>query len=52
MGWSLALGHSPTAGLSFWDVRFRGERLLWELSLQVGLVWGGWWQLPVQYMSG
>eukprot|EP00883_Tetradesmus_obliquus_P007111 jgi/Sobl393_1/17703/SZX72720.1 len=34
MGWSLALGHSPTAGLSFWDVRFRGERLLWELSLQ------------------
>ncbi|KAF6249317.1 copper amine oxidase [Scenedesmus sp. NREL 46B-D3] len=34
MGWSLAMGHSPTAGLSFWDVRFQGQRLLWELSLQ------------------
>jgi hypothetical protein len=30
------MGHSPTAGLSFWDVRFQGERILWELSLQVG----------------
>jgi hypothetical protein len=48
MGWSLAMGHSPTAGLSFWDVRFQGQRVLWELSLQVRAgvrravcVWGG-----------
>lgn len=35
MGWSLSLGHKPTAGVSFWDIRFNGERIIYELSLQV-----------------
>lgn len=36
MGWSVAIGHRPTSGLSFWDIRFKGERIAYELSLQVG----------------
>eukprot|EP00879_Flechtneria_rotunda_P010440 GHRR01010916.1.p1 GENE.GHRR01010916.1~~GHRR01010916.1.p1 ORF type:complete len:338 (+),score=115.67 GHRR01010916.1:40-1014(+) len=34
MGWSLSIGHRPTAGISYWDMRFRGERVVYELALQ------------------
>lgn len=37
MGWSFSLGHKPTTGVSFWDIRFKGERIIYELSLQVGV---------------
>lgn len=33
-GWALSIGHRPSTGLSFWDIRFRGERIVYELSLQ------------------
>eukprot|EP00775_Hariotina_reticulata_P009066 gene9066-9236_t len=34
MGWSFSIGHRPTAGISFWDIRFKGERIVYELALQ------------------
>lgn len=43
MGWSLSLGHKPTTGISFWDIKFKGERLIYELSMQVGGVTQGGW---------
>ncbi|XP_025969344.2 amine oxidase [copper-containing] 3-like [Dromaius novaehollandiae] len=36
-GWSFAFGMSPSSGPRLFDVRFRGERLLYELSLQEAL---------------
>ncbi|KAL4249686.1 Amine oxidase [Abortiporus biennis] len=34
MGWGLYLGFDRDMGLSLWDLRFRGERLIYELSPQ------------------
>ncbi|TCD63339.1 hypothetical protein EIP91_005658 [Steccherinum ochraceum] len=34
MGWGMYLGFDRDMGLSLWDVRFRGERILYELSPQ------------------
>ncbi|KZS99972.1 amine oxidase catalytic domain-containing protein [Laetiporus sulphureus 93-53] len=34
MGWGMYLGFDRDMGLSFWDIRFRGERLIYELSPQ------------------
>jgi hypothetical protein len=41
LGWSGVLGHSPARGLSAWDLRFKGERLAWEVALQVRMAWCG-----------
>jgi hypothetical protein len=35
MGWSLSIGHKPTTGISFWNINFKGNRIVYELSLQV-----------------
>ncbi|KAF8514971.1 amine oxidase catalytic domain-containing protein [Gautieria morchelliformis] len=34
MGWGLYLGFNRDMGLSLWDVRLRGERIIYELSPQ------------------
>ncbi|KAJ9138446.1 Amine oxidase [Pleurostoma richardsiae] len=34
MGWSFYISHTRTLGLMFYDIRFRGERILYELSMQ------------------
>ncbi|OBZ78393.1 Amiloride-sensitive amine oxidase [copper-containing] [Grifola frondosa] len=34
MGWGMYLGFNRDMGLSLWDVRFRGERVLYELAPQ------------------
>jgi primary-amine oxidase len=34
MGWSFYHAYTRNLGLSFYDVRFKGERILYELSLQ------------------
>ncbi|KAI0918247.1 hypothetical protein AcV7_007046 [Taiwanofungus camphoratus] len=34
MGWGMYLGFDRDMGLSLWDVRFRGERLIYELAPQ------------------
>ncbi|KAH8100993.1 amine oxidase catalytic domain-containing protein, partial [Cristinia sonorae] len=34
MGWGLYLGFDRDMGMSLWDVRFRGERIIYELSPQ------------------
>ncbi|XP_062451628.1 membrane primary amine oxidase-like [Rhea pennata] len=36
-GWSFAFGMNPSSGPRLFDVRYRGERLLYELSLQEAL---------------
>lgn len=33
MGWGVYLGFNRDMGLSLWDVRFRGERIIYEVSL-------------------
>lgn len=39
MGWSLSIGHKPTTGISFWNINFKGNRIVYELSLQVCTGW-------------
>lgn len=34
LGWSLYVGYLPHHGGRFWDIRFKGERIVYELSLQ------------------
>ncbi|PGH13252.1 hypothetical protein AJ79_03811 [Helicocarpus griseus UAMH5409] len=34
MGWSFYMSHSRSLGLMFFDIKFKGERILYELSLQ------------------
>ncbi|EER45794.1 eukaryotic translation initiation factor 5 [Histoplasma capsulatum H143] len=42
MGWSFYMAHSRTLGLMFFDIKFKGERILYELSLQEALAqYGG-----------
>lgn len=42
MGWSFYIAFSRTLGLMFFDIRFKGERILYELSLQEALAqYGG-----------
>ncbi|OJD26632.1 hypothetical protein ACJ73_01983 [Blastomyces percursus] len=42
MGWSFYLAHSRSLGLMFFDIKFKGERILYELSLQEALTqYGG-----------
>ncbi|EGE81971.1 lysyl oxidase, variant 2 [Blastomyces dermatitidis ER-3] len=42
MGWSFYMAHSRSLGLMFFDVKFKGERILYELSLQEALTqYGG-----------
>jgi hypothetical protein len=38
MGWSLSIGHKPTTGISFWNINFKGNRIVYELSLQVRML--------------
>lgn len=37
MGWSFYLSFARDMGMSLWDVRFRGERILYEVSPQEAL---------------
>jgi primary-amine oxidase len=37
MGWSFYLSYSRTLGIMFYDIKFKGERILYELSLQEAL---------------
>lgn len=32
MGWGMYLGFDRDMGLSLWDIRFKGERLIYEVS--------------------
>lgn len=34
LGWEFYVGNRPTNGPRLWDVRFKGERILYELSAQ------------------
>ena len=34
LGWEVTIGYKATSGPRFWDVRFKGERILYELSMQ------------------
>ncbi|XP_072212682.1 amine oxidase [copper-containing] 3-like [Excalfactoria chinensis] len=36
-GWSIAFGMNPNTGPRLFDIRFRGERIIYELSLQEAL---------------
>ncbi|NXO76144.1 AOC3 oxidase, partial [Sitta europaea] len=36
-GWSIAFGMSPNSGPRLFDIRYRGERIVYELSLQEAL---------------
>ena len=33
MGWGLYLGFSRDTGLNLWDIRFRGDRLVYEVVM-------------------
>jgi len=37
LGWSLYVGYLPHYGPRFWDMRFKGERVVYELSMQEAL---------------
>lgn len=37
MGWSFYLSFARDMGLSLWDINFRGERIIYELSPQEAL---------------
>ena len=41
LGWSLYVGYVPSYGGRLWDIRFKGERMAYELSLQEAMA-GGW----------
>jgi hypothetical protein len=41
LGWSLYVGYVPSYGGRFWDIRFKGERMAYELSLQEAMA-GAW----------
>lgn len=34
MGWSFYVSHTRALGLMFYDIRFKGERIMYELSMQ------------------
>ncbi|KAI8472809.1 MAG: copper amine oxidase [Monoraphidium minutum] len=34
LGWDFAIGNKPTSGPRLWDIRFKGERIVYELSMQ------------------
>jgi hypothetical protein len=34
LGWLLYVGYLPHFGPRFWDLRFKGERIAYELSMQ------------------
>ncbi len=40
MGWELDVSNRPTSGLGSWDIRFQGERVAYEISLQEAFA--GW----------
>lgn len=33
MGWGMYLGFDRDMGLSLWDIKFRGERLIYEVRI-------------------
>lgn len=37
LGWSLNVGLKPSTGLRLFDVRFKGERIAYEIALQEAL---------------
>ena len=37
MGWSFYIAYTQTLGVMFFDIKFKGERILYELSLQEAL---------------
>jgi hypothetical protein len=41
LGWSLYVGYLPHYGGRFWDIRFKGERMAYELSLQEAMAGEG-----------
>lgn len=34
LGWETTIGYKATSGPRFWDIRFKGERIAYELSMQ------------------
>ena len=34
MGWSFYMSYSQTLGINFYDIKFKGERILYELTMQ------------------
>lgn len=40
MGWGMYLGFDKDMGLSLWDLRFRGDRIIYEVSLLPLRSWG------------
>lgn len=34
MGWGMYLGFDRDMGMSLWDIRFRGERLIYEVNIR------------------
>lgn len=34
MGWEASVGIRTSAGLRLWDIRFKGERIVYEMALQ------------------
>jgi primary-amine oxidase len=41
LGWSLYSGAMPTSGPRLYDVRFKGQRIAYEVSMQEALAGGG-----------
>ncbi|KAB5594148.1 Primary-amine oxidase [Ceratobasidium theobromae] len=42
MGWSLYLGFNRDTGLTLWNIKFKGERIIYELALQEAIAqYGG-----------
>lgn len=37
MDWNFSLGQTRDSGLSLWDIRFKGDRIIYELGLQEAL---------------
>ncbi|KIZ06096.1 hypothetical protein MNEG_1864 [Monoraphidium neglectum] len=34
LGWEMNVGNKPTSGPRLWDIRFKGDRIVYELSMQ------------------
>lgn len=42
LGWEMYVGNKPTAGPRLWDIRFKGDRIVYELSMQEAMAaYGG-----------
>ncbi|CAL5220606.1 g2648 [Coccomyxa viridis] len=41
MGWTFQVGIRPSGGLRLWDIKFGGQRIVYELALQEAMMSGG-----------